>query len=269
MSNEDISDLSSSSCSSKARELKSLLTTGGSGGRIEKIMTDEWNFFHQPSLDITEGVDGKSECKTFNDDDNIIINIKGLQQSISDAFCCKICTTNEIEKKFLNFIMYLEKYEEELLQTSLKHKFTSELMRYKWIEKNRISYSIHYRLFQGRQKRNDPLSKPVKLCVECNGIATKLTSICGNGCHSSDLASPEVSSKATCRNVAFIRQPSTNFAMNAKLVMACQMAVGGMTLAKTFLHFLNIKGSAKRFPYIERHVGDAERNLLLMQKIWH
>ena len=39
-----------------------------------------------------------------------------------------------IEKKFLNFIRYSEKYEEELLQTSLKRKFTSELMRYEWIE---------------------------------------------------------------------------------------------------------------------------------------
>ena len=100
---------------------------------------------------------------------------------------------------------------------------------------------------------------PIKLCVECNGIATELTSICCNECHSSDLLSPEVSSRATSSNVAFIRQPSTDFAMNSKLVMACQMAGGGLTLAQSFLHFLNIKGSVKRFNYIERHVGEAER----------
>ena len=89
-------------------------------------------------------------------------------------------------------------------------------------------------LFQGRQTAKDPFSKPIKLCVECNGIATKLTSICGNGCHSSDLMLPEVSSKATCSNVAFIRQPSTNVALTSKLVMACQIAGGGLTLAEIF-----------------------------------
>ena len=62
-----------------------------------------------------------SESETFNADDNIIINVNKLQKSISDAYFCKIFTKNEMEKKFLNFVMYLEKYEEELLQTSLKH----------------------------------------------------------------------------------------------------------------------------------------------------
>ena len=113
---------------------------------------------------------------------NIIIHIDNLQKGMPDAYCCKICTKHEIEKKILNFIIYLEKYKEELLQTSLKQKVTSEFMSYRWIEQNKISYSIHNMLFQGRQTAKDPLSKPVKLCVECNGIATKLTSICGNGC---------------------------------------------------------------------------------------
>mgnify|MGYP000876320308 FL=1 len=133
-------------------------------------------------------------------------------------------------------------------------------MRYKWIEQNRISCSIHYKLFLGRQKAKDPFSKHIKLCVECNGIATKLTSICGDGYHSSELASPEVSTKATSSNKAFIIQPSTNFAMNTKLVMACQMSGGGFTLAETFLHFLGIKGSVKKFNDFERHVGVAEIN---------
>ena len=38
MSTEDISEVSSNSCSSKARELKSLMSTGGRGGRMEKIL---------------------------------------------------------------------------------------------------------------------------------------------------------------------------------------------------------------------------------------
>ena len=121
MSNEDISELSSNSCSNKARELKSLLSTGGCGGRMEKIMSDDWDFFSKSPFDCTKGVDVKSECQTFNVDDNIVININNLQKSISDAYCCKIYTKNEIEKKFLNF-MYLEKYKEELLQTSLKRQ---------------------------------------------------------------------------------------------------------------------------------------------------
>ena len=37
------------------------------------------------------------------------------------------------------------------------------------------------------------------------------------------------------------------------------MAGGGLRLAETFLHFLRIKGSVKRFNCIERHVGEAER----------
>ena len=83
---------------------------------------------------VSEIVDEISESETFDVDDNIIINVMNLQKSISDAYFCKICTKNEMEKKFLKFIMYLEKYEEELLQKSLKHTFTSEIMRYKWIE---------------------------------------------------------------------------------------------------------------------------------------
>ena len=78
MSNEDIYDLSSNSCSSKARELKSLLSTGGRGGRMEKMISNDWDFFHKSSCDVTECVDEKSECKTSNVDDNIIINVNIL-----------------------------------------------------------------------------------------------------------------------------------------------------------------------------------------------
>ena len=78
MSNEDISELSSNSCSSKARELKSLLSTGGPGGRMEKMISNDWDCFHKYSFDITKGVGIKSECETFNVDDNIIININNL-----------------------------------------------------------------------------------------------------------------------------------------------------------------------------------------------
>ena len=60
-----------------------------------------------------------------------------------------------------------------------------------------------------------------------------MTSIYGNGCHSNELASPKVSLKATFSNVAFVIQPSTNFAVNTKLVMTCQMSGGGVTLAET------------------------------------
>ena len=48
--------------------------------------------------------------------------------------------------------------------------------------------------------------------------------------------------------------------------MACQMAGGGLILAQTFLHFLNIKGNVKRFNYIERHVGEAERKSFVAAK---
>ena len=48
--------------------------------------------------------------------------------------------------------------------------------------------------------------------------------------------------------------------MGTKLVMACQISDGGLTLAETSLHFLGIKGSVKRFNYLESHVGVAERN---------
>ena len=241
MCNEDMSDLSSSSCSNRSKELKALLSEGGRGGRVEKRL----GFMNKVAIDKSENGDEKSESETFDVDDNIIINVMNLQKSISDAYFCKICTKNGMEKKFLTFIMYLEKYEEKLLLKSLKHKFTAELMRYKWMEQHRISNSIHYMLFQGHQTAKDPFSKPVKLCVECDDIATKLTSILGYGYHSSELASPEVSSKATSSNVTFVRQPH-------------QMSGGGLTLPETFLHFLDIKGSVKRFNYIEHVVGEAE-----------
>ena len=104
-----------------------------------------------------------------------------------------------------------------------------------------------------------PVSKPVKLYVQCNVIVTILTSICGNGSQSSDVASLEVSSKATTYNVDFIRQPSTNFAKNTKIVMACQISDGGLAIAGNFLHFLGIKESVKRFKYIECQEGEAEK----------
>ena len=84
MSNEDISELSSNSCSSKARELKSLLSTGGRGGRMEKMISNDWDLFHKSSFDVTEGVDEKSEFETFIVDDNIIINIHDLQKNMSE-----------------------------------------------------------------------------------------------------------------------------------------------------------------------------------------
>ena len=47
--------------------------------------------------------------------------------------------------------------------------------------------------------------------------------------------------------------------MNTKLVMACQMSDDGLTLVETFLHFLDIKGSIKRFNYIDCVVEEAKR----------
>ena len=85
------------------------------------MISNDWDFFNTSSSDLTDDVDERNECETFNVDDNIIININNLQKSMSDAYCCKICTKHEIAKKFLNFIIYLENYKEELLQTSLKH----------------------------------------------------------------------------------------------------------------------------------------------------
>ena len=41
--------------------------------------------------------------------------------------------------------------------------------------------------------------------------------------------------------------------MKTKLDIASQMS-DGLTLAETFLHFLDIKGSVERFNYIERVV---------------
>ena len=114
-------------------------------------------FFNKFMIDASENNrDEKSESEMFNVDDNIIINVNKLQKSISDAYSCKINTKNEMEKKFLNFIMNLEKSEEELLQKYLKHKFTSELMRYKWMEQNQTLYSIQYMLCQGRQPAKYP-----------------------------------------------------------------------------------------------------------------
>ena len=84
MSSEDISELSSNSCSSKTRELKSLLSTGSRGGRMEKMISNNQDFFNKSSFDVTEGVDEKSEYETFNVDDNIIINIDNLQKSMSE-----------------------------------------------------------------------------------------------------------------------------------------------------------------------------------------
>ena len=121
--NEDILDLSSKSSSTRCRELKSLLYAGGCGGRMRETICDDIDFVNK-----TKEVDEKG----YNIDDNIIINVSNLHKSISDAYCCKICTKIEIEKKFYDFIIYLEKRAKELLQTSLKQNFTSELMRYKW-----------------------------------------------------------------------------------------------------------------------------------------
>ena len=63
---------------------------------------------------VSEIVDEISESETFDVDDDIIINVNNLLKNIPDPHFCKICTIIEIKKKFLNFIMYLEKFEEEL-----------------------------------------------------------------------------------------------------------------------------------------------------------
>ena len=160
MSNEDMSDLSSSSCSNRSKELKALLSEGGRGGRVEKKVHDDRDFINKIAIDEFENADEKSESETFNVDDDIIINVNKPVQKMR---------------------WRRRSSEEELLPKSLKHKLTSESMRHKWIKQNRITYSIHYMLFQGYQTAKDPFSNPVKLCVECNGIATKSISICGNG----------------------------------------------------------------------------------------
>ena len=98
---------------------------------MKKMISYGWDFLNKFSFDVTIGIDEKSGCETFNVDDNIIIHFNNLQKGMSDAYCCKICTKHEVEKKFLNFMMYSEKYKEELLQTSLMQKFTSGLMRFK------------------------------------------------------------------------------------------------------------------------------------------
>ena len=41
--------------------------------------------------------------------------------------------------------------------------------------------------------------------------------------------------------------------------MASQLSGGGMTLAKTFLHFLGLKGSVKKFYELERVMRDSQR----------
>ena len=223
---------------------------GGHGGRIQKNDFDGWKFIGKNSVNKNDDEkDEISEKNTFDVDANIIININNLQEHLSDVFCCKLCVKNEFDKRFLKFIMVLEKYEEELLQTCLKQKFNSELMRYECIEKKGISFSMHYALFQAQYAKSGDaincMSKPIRLNAEYNGIATKVTSTCDNGCHSSKMSLPEVTSKATLRHLAFIRQPSINFAINAKFVMASQMSGGGMMLANFFLHFLGLKGNVK------------------------
>ena len=50
---------------------------------------------------------------------------------------------------------------------------------------------------------NDCMTMPFKLCVECYGIAIKFTSFYGSGCHSSEVSSPELSSKATFTHLPF------------------------------------------------------------------
>ena len=44
------------------------------------------------------------------------------------------------------------------------------------------------------------------------------------------------------------------------------MAGGGLTLAQTYLHFLNIKGSVKRFNYIEHHVEETKKKSFVAAK---
>jgi len=106
MNNKDISDLSSKPSSTRCRELKSLLYTGGCGGRMKENICYDMDFVNK-----SEELDEKNEGKGYNIDDNIIINISNLQKNMSDAYCCKICTKIEIEKKFHDFITYLEKCE--------------------------------------------------------------------------------------------------------------------------------------------------------------
>ena len=98
---------------------------------IRKNDFDGWKFVGKNSVNKNDDERDKSiEENTFDVDDNIIININNLKEHLSHSFCCKLCVKNKFDKKFLKFIMYLEKYEEELLQTRLKQKFTSELTRY-------------------------------------------------------------------------------------------------------------------------------------------
>ena len=71
------------------------------------------------------------ETQKFDIDDNVLINLHSLQQNMSDAYCYKLCVKNELNKKFLEFTSYFEKYEEELLQNSLKITFSSKIVGYK------------------------------------------------------------------------------------------------------------------------------------------
>ena len=83
---------------------------GGHGGRIQKNDFDGWKFAGKNSVDKNDNErDGISEENTFDVDDNIIININNLQERLWHSFCCKLCVENEFDKKFIKFIMYLEK----------------------------------------------------------------------------------------------------------------------------------------------------------------
>ena len=57
MSNKDMSDLSSSSYSSRSKEFKALLSEGGRGGRAEKKVCDDWDFINKVTIDEYENGD--------------------------------------------------------------------------------------------------------------------------------------------------------------------------------------------------------------------
>ena len=46
-----MSDLSSSSCSIRSKELKALLSEGDHGGRVEKKVCDDWDFVNKVAID--------------------------------------------------------------------------------------------------------------------------------------------------------------------------------------------------------------------------
>ena len=108
MNREDLLDLSSNSFSSKSKELKNLFAAGGHGGRIQQNDFDGWKVFGKNSVNKNDDKrDERSEENTFDVDDNVIININNIQEHLSDPFCCKLCVKNELDRKFLKFIMYL------------------------------------------------------------------------------------------------------------------------------------------------------------------